>query len=99
MCVGYSTLGKKENGSLKREESKHNKLLLLWILHHVRSRTPLLLHENVRGFCSESLDTKLKKHGYTYLGSIKTIGADAGLGVNPRKRVYLRLQYFPSVFC
>lgn len=86
MCVGYSTLGKKVDGALLKEESVHNKLMLLWASFHGRKRTPLLIHENVTNFKSEYLAEKLEHYGYHHITSIKTVGQDCGLHVNNRKR-------------
>ena len=85
-CVGYSTLGKKVAGSLQREDSVHNDLLLLWVVFHGRNKTPLLCHENLRNFSSDYLDAKLKHFGYVKLGTVQTATADCGLGSNSRNR-------------
>lgn len=87
MCVGYSTLGKKTEGKLQMETPCHNKLMLLWLIYHGRARTPLLLHENVKTFNSSYLVDKAKHFGYEHVGTIQTVGSDAGLAVNARTRL------------
>ena len=86
-CIHYSTLGKKVDGKLLRKNGPANKLLQIWILHHSRRRTPLLLHENVVGFDSSELAARLHEAGYNYLSQILVNGADAGLPVMARSRV------------
>jgi len=84
--VGYSTLGKKVSGSLQRENSIHNALLILWIVYHGRNKTPLLVHENLRNFSADYLDAKLKHFQYEKLGTVQTSADDCGLGRNSRNR-------------
>ncbi|CAK9060774.1 unnamed protein product, partial [Durusdinium trenchii] len=88
MCKGFSTLGKKDQGGLLREESQYNKLLLAWAIAHGRAETPILIHENVRGFSSSYLAGKLEHFHYRHVSTIKTTGSDCGLHANSRKRVY-----------
>lgn len=88
-CVGYSTLGKKDNGTLQREESKHNVLLLIWVIYHGRAQTPILMHENLRNFSIDYLKEKLAHFHYVHIGTINTAAGDCGLTPNSRKRRYL----------
>lgn len=88
MCVGYSSMGKKQNGELQNEKSTHNKLMLLWIIYHGRAKTPVVVHENVKNFKTSYLIDKMEHFDYKYVGQIQTCGADAGLAVNNRTRVH-----------
>lgn len=97
MCTAYSTLGKKVDGHLQRENSEQNKLLLLWSLHHGRAQTPMLVHENVRNFGSEYLANKLAEFDYVHIASIKTKPSDAAIVANSRDRK--RLGYIYIYFC
>ena len=89
MCLGYSTLGKKDDGKLLKENSPHNKLMLIWAIHHGRKQTPALIHENVRGFSSSYLSAKLGHFGYRFLTSIQTTGENCAMKANSRQRLNL----------
>ena len=99
MCKGFSTLGKKDQGGLLREESQYNKLLLAWAIAHGRAETPILIHENVRGFSSSYLAGKLEHFHYRHVSTIKTTGSDCGLHANSRKRVQLNFNYMQAFAC
>ena len=98
MCTAYSTLGKKVDGHLQRENSEQNKLLLLWSLHHGRAQTPMLVHENVRNFGSEYLANKLAEFDYVHIASIKTKPSDAAIVANSRDRKRLGYIYIYIAF-
>lgn len=98
MCVHWSNLGKKVNGSLLKQEGGSNKLLLIWVTFHGRRKTPLLIHENVRNFDTEYLVCLLASFGYKLIGTILTTGADCGLVVNNRKRKILVLSQYEHFY-
>ena len=84
--MGYSSLGKKVEGATLKEDSKHNTLLLLWVIFHGRRKTPILLHENLRNFSAEYLKDKLGHFGYLFIGTINTEAGHVGVVPNSRKR-------------
>ena len=97
-CVHYSTLGKKQDGHLQKNEGPANKLFLLWICWHGKHQTPILLHENVVGFLSDYLKEKAEAFGYKHLGTMRATGADCNLQVNSRKRVHPDRMNGPNKF-
>ena len=86
-CVHYSSMGKKVDGALLGKNGAGNLLLQVYCKYHIQRRTPLLFHENVIHFDSTELEKRLSHGGYKRIAQIKTAGQDAGLNVNPRRRV------------
>lgn len=82
MCVAYSTLGLKEG-----EESQNAILMLIWAFKHFEMQTPLLVHENVAGFASQSLKEEAFHKGYDHF-EIRSKPIDFGVHVG-RARKYL----------
>ena len=59
-------MGKKVGGTRLREESVHNKLLLIWAIHHGKAKTPILIHENLCRFktdYTDGLEVRICKRG------------------------------------
>ncbi|CAK9030552.1 unnamed protein product [Durusdinium trenchii] len=88
MCVHYSTLGKKVDHKLLKEDGPANNLLLIYLVYHKNRGTALLLRENLKAFSTEYLEGLAKEAGYQHLASIIVEASDAGLSVNPRCRRY-----------
>lgn len=81
MCCSYSNLG-----GLDREENEYSILLAIWMVFNFRRRTPVLLHENVKGFLSCLVVEEAMKAGYSHTQIIcnpKDVGIPVG---RPRKR-------------
>lgn len=98
-CINYSTLGKKKDGKVQKENGPANKLLQLWVKFHGTRQTPLLLHENLKNFSSEYLASLAEEFGYKHIAHIPVRGSDVGLDVNPRQRVhpsryYIQINFF-----
>lgn len=89
MCVHYSTLGKKVDHKLLKEDGPANNLLLIYLVYHKNRGTALLLRENLKAFSTEYLEGLAKEAGYQHLASIIVEASDAGLSVNPRCRRHL----------
>ncbi len=90
-------MGKKVDGALLKEESPHNKLMLVWAIHHGRAKTPVIIHENLMNFNREYLTEKLSHFGYKYVCTIETSPAHCGIEANSRSRGYL-LQHLADIF-
>ena len=80
MCTAYSSLG---NG--EKEESENSILLLIWLHWHFSHGTPLLTHENVLGFLTNSISDEAEKAGYEHI-QVKTRPSDVVLCVSRQRK-------------
>ena len=81
MCTSYSTMG-----NMEMEESQNSILLLVWLFWHLKSGTPLLIHENVKNFASTLLEDEAVKLGYDH-ATFKVRPEDVGIPLG-RVRVH-----------
>ena len=61
MCVAYSTLG-----NLQKLDDATAMLLVIYMMHNFRKRVWVLVHENVKGFLSDTLTDVAAEYGYDH---------------------------------
>lgn len=95
ICKSYSTMG-----NMELDDSENSIPLVIWLAYHLNHRTPLLVHENVRGFLSTILSDQAVEAGYEVCQA-KCDPKDIGIPVGrPRKsfgqRIWSSFIDFPS---
>ncbi|CAL1158865.1 unnamed protein product [Cladocopium goreaui] len=82
MCVAYSTLG-----NLQKLDDATAMLLVIYMMHNFRKRVWVLVHENVKGFLSDTLTDVAAEYGYDHF-QIQCKPMDVGVHVGrPRKHL------------
>lgn len=80
MCTAYSTLGQME-----KSEHENGILLVAYFMYHMKMKTAIILHENVKGFEANKLEEIAYGFGYDHV-QFQCKPADVGFCVGrPRK--------------